>query len=102
MCLCYQEPSDDFSPISPVTIISFLPSYILLSLPFSCPLVARQHSSGAREAVWQCLDKKALVFLPPVEASWLEVGQLAEGQRQPPVAMAFSPLGANLTLRGNT
>lgn len=50
----------------------------------------------------QCLDKKALVFLPPVEASWLEVGQLAEGQRQPPVAMAFSPLGANLTLRGNT
>lgn len=60
-----------FSPGAPVRIISSLPSYLLPSLPFSCPLVARQHGSGAREAGWRCPAEKALVFLPLVAASWL-------------------------------
>lgn len=65
-----------FSPVAPVPIIFSLPSYLLPSLPFSCPLVARQHSSGAREAGWRCPAEKALVSLPFVAASWLGMGNL--------------------------
>ena len=33
-------------------------------------------------------------------AAWLGVGQLAEGQRQPSRAVAFSPLDVNVTQEG--
>lgn len=101
MCV-WPGASDGYIPVFPVTCVSSLPPHLLPSLPFSCPLVARQHSSGAREAGWQCPAEKALVFPPLVAASWLGVVQLAEGQRQPSVAVAFPPLGVNPTVRGNT
>lgn len=77
-----------------ISAVSALPSHPPPSLPFSCWPVARQHSSGVER-----LAGRALLLLPGVAAG-LGVGQHAEGQRQPSMAVAFSPRGENLPQEG--
>lgn len=90
-----------FSPAAPVPILFSLPSYLLPSLPFSCPCCQASWLRGKRS--WLAMPSWKSIGVSSSCSSLLAGnGQLAKGQRQPPIAVAFSPLGVNLTLRGNT